>query len=275
MARVYFIGERSMKDVAQGVHRTAVKGYNTTADHYVRGRPDYPAAITQWLSDDLGLTAGKTVVDLGAGTGKFTPRLVDTGAHVIAVEPVAQMLNRLSIALPQINALAGTADAIPLPDASVDVVMCAQAFHWFANAAALAEIHRVLKPGGKLGLVWNMRDARVDWVARLDRIVNQVEGDTPRYYTGAWRKAFPFAGFGPLHEQHFSHGHTGAPEDVIVNRVRSTSFIAALAPEARAGIEAQIRALIASEPALGVADHQQVVTVPYDTAAFYAVKTDA
>ena len=83
------------------------------------------------------------------------------------------------------RALEGTATAIPLADQSVDAVVCAQAFHWFAAAEALREIHRVLRPGGTLGLVWNMRDARVPWVARLDAIVNRHEGDTPRYYTGA------------------------------------------------------------------------------------------
>ncbi|SHG81064.1 class I SAM-dependent methyltransferase [Pollutimonas bauzanensis] len=253
----------------QAIHHAAADGYTAAADTYARGRPDYPPGVADWLRDSLGLQAGKTVVDLGAGTGKFTHRLAATGARVIAIEPVAQMREKLSEALPQVQALAGTAQSMGLPDASADAVVCAQAFHWFAGAEALAEIRRVLKPGGKLGLVWNMRDARVEWVAQLDRIVNQAEGDTPRYYTGAWRSAFPFPGFGPLHEEHFSHGHTGAPEDVIINRVASTSFIAALAPRERAEIDGQVRALIAAQPALR---GKPVVTVPYETAAFHTVK---
>jgi SAM-dependent methyltransferase len=257
--------------MSQSIHHSASEGYTTTAtaDNYVRGRPDYPPGITEWLRDAMGLRGGMSVVDLGAGTGKFTPRLSATGARVIAVEPVAQMLAKLSAAQPQVETLAGTATAIPLADASVDAVVCAQAFHWFASKGALAEIHRVLKPGGKLGLVWNMRDARVAWVTALDQIVNRLEGDTPRFYTGAWRHAFPYAGFGPLHEQHYSHGHTGAPEDVILNRVRSTSFVAALAPSERAKIDEQIYALIAAEPELA---GKETVTVPYTTAAFYTVK---
>ena len=251
------------------IHHAAAEGYVSAADSYVRGRPDYPPGIEHWLRHDIGAERGKTIVDLGAGTGKFTPRLLATGASVIAVEPVPQMLSKLATALPQVNALEGTAESIPLPDASVDAVICAQAFHWFARKAALAEIHRVLKPGGKLGLVWNMRDGSVDWIARLDQIVNRVEGDTPRYYSGAWRQAFPFDGFGPLQEQHFSHGHTGAPEDVIINRVRSTSFVAALPAAERAAIDAQLQALIAGEPEL---NGKQTVTVPYATAAFYTVK---
>lgn len=247
----------------------AAQAYTGAADTYVKGRPDYPPEVAAWLRDDVGLGPDGTVVDLGAGTGKFTPRLVATGARVIAVEPVAAMLAKLSSALPGVTALEGTATAIPLADASVDAVVCAQAFHWFATQDALREIHRVLKPGGRLGLVWNMRDARVPWVARLDAIVNAHEGDTPRYYTGAWRAVFPFEGFGPFVERHFAQGHAGAPEDVILNRVRSTSFIAALPEGERAKVDAQLRALIASEPALA---GRAEVTVPYETAAFVATR---
>lgn len=256
------------------VHHAAAQGYTATsaADHYVRGRPDYPPAVADWLRDTIGLAPGRIVVDLGAGTGKFTPRLIETGATVIAVEPVDAMRAKLVETLPQVDARAGTATSIPLADASVDAVVCAQAFHWFATHAALAEIHRVLKPGGRLGLVWNLRDARVDWVAKLDAIVNRAEGDTPRYYTGAWRDAFPHAGFGPLQEAHFSIGHTGSPEQVIVARVRSTSFIAALPADQRAQIDEEVRALIAAEPSLAGRD---TVTVPYETAAFCVVKEGA
>lgn len=251
------------------VHRAAEEGYTANPDSYVRGRPDYPPELAGWLADTLGLKAGASVVDLGAGTGKFTPRLVQTGARVIAVEPVDSMRAKLAAALPDVQAIKGTAQSIPLADASVDVVVCAQSFHWFANREALDEIHRVLKPGGRFGLVWNLRDARVPWVAKLDAIVNQYEGDAPRYYTGAWRNAFPHDGFGALAETHFSLGHTGSPEDVIVHRVRSTSFIAALPEATRAGIDEAVRALIDTEPELqGKAE----VTVPYETAAFVAIR---
>jgi SAM-dependent methyltransferase len=251
------------------VHHSAAAGYKTAADTYVRGRPDYPPAVAEWLTGTLGLNADRTVIDLGAGTGKFTGRLLATGAQVIAVEPVPQMLEKLSLAYPEVLAVSGTAMDLPLPDACVDVVVCAQAFHWFASAEALTEIARVLKPGGRLGLVWNVRDTKVSWVPKLDAIVNALEGDTPRYYTGAWRRAFPHPAFGPLQAQHFSHGHTGAPEDVIFHRVRSTSFIAALPQAQRAKVDEQVQALIAGEPALRGRD---VVTVPYETAAFVAVK---
>ncbi|MGC1328993.1 class I SAM-dependent methyltransferase [Pseudomonas sp.] len=251
----------------------AADGYDSQdiADTYARGRPDYPAALDGWLRDTLGLHSVSTVLDLGAGTGKFTPRLLATGARVVAVEPVQAMREKLHATFAHVQALDGSGDAIPLPDASLDAVVCAQSFHWFATAQALAEIRRVLKPGGCLGLVWNMRDNSVPWVARLDALVNHYEGDTPRYYTGAWRSVFPCPGFGPLQASHLSNGHTGNPEAVIVDRVRSTSFIASLPSPQRDALTAQVRELIASEPLLaGKAE----VTVPYTTAAFCAVKTE-
>lgn len=251
------------------IHHSAAEGYAQGADTYVRGRPDYPPQVGTWLSDTLGLKPGLTVLELGAGTGKFTPRLLQTGARVIVVEPVQAMLDKLSTAYPEVEAHQGTAQAIPLADASVDVVLCAQAFHWFANPAALADIHRVLKPGGHLGLIWNLRDASVPWVQKLDALVNQWEGDAPRFYTGAWRQAFPFDGFGPLEPQQFSQSHTGSVEDVIFNRVRSTSFISALAPAEREQVEQQLRAFVASESTL---NHGGEVSVPYITSAFVTVK---
>lgn len=126
------------------IHPAAADGYRTGADTYVRGRPDYPPQVADWLTGTLGLNADKTVIDLGAGTGKFTGRLVATGAQVIAVEPVPEMLEKLSAALPDVLAVSGTATDLPLPNASVDVVVCAQAFHWFASPEALSEIARVL-----------------------------------------------------------------------------------------------------------------------------------
>ena len=139
-----------MNDVAGPIHHAAAKGYTAKAETYARGRPDYPTEIVDWLSQYLNIEAGKTAVDLGAGTGKFTRYLVKTGARVIAVEPVRQMRGQLAKLLPEIDVLEGTATAIPLPDNSVDALTCAQSFYWFATKASLTEIHRVLKPGGVL-----------------------------------------------------------------------------------------------------------------------------
>jgi SAM-dependent methyltransferase len=151
-------------------------------------------------------------------------------------------------------------------DASASVVVCAQAFHWFANARALDEIARALAPKGRLGLIWNMRDARVPWVAQLDAIVNRYEGEAPRYYTGAWRQAFPHARFGALNDSHFTGAHSGSPEAVIVQRVRSTSFIAALAEAEWRKVEQEVRQLIAATPELR---GRAQISVPYETAAYW------
>lgn len=251
------------------IHRSAAEGYAAQADLYVRGRPDYPDAVSGWLRDRLGLGAGKTAVDLGAGTGKFAAYLAATGAKVIAVEPVAEMRAKLAQKLPAVDVRKGTATSMPLPDGSVDALVCAQAFHWFATRAALAEIHRVLKPGGHLGLIWNRRDTDIGWVAEMTHLVDAYEGDTPRFAKGTWREAFPFDGFTPPHEERFMHAHTGTPEDVIVNRVRSTSFIAALPADEEAKVTERVRALIARTPALAGKD---TVTLPYVTFAYSARK---
>jgi hypothetical protein len=126
-----------------------------------------------------------------------------------------------------------------------------------------------LKPGGRLGLIWNVRDAGVAWVKQLDAIMDRYEGNTPRYVNGDWAQAFPFAGFAPMQSAHFRFGHIGAAEDVIVNRVRSVSFIAALPADEEARVVAEMRALIAATPELKGSD---VVTMPYVTDAFSMAK---
>jgi SAM-dependent methyltransferase len=123
------------------------------ADAYERSRPEYPVDAVRWLTRDTPAD----VVDLGAGTGKLTRGLVALGHRVTAVEPLAEMLEQLRCAVSGATAVSGGAEAIPLPDASADVVVCAQAFHWFDHLTALPEIARVLRPRGRIALVWNMR----------------------------------------------------------------------------------------------------------------------
>jgi SAM-dependent methyltransferase len=248
------------------IHPAARRGYQSRADTYVSGRPDYPPEVARWLTDTLGLGTGKTVLDLGAGSGKFTPYLSATGARVIAVEPVEAMRAKLAAANPGVEALAGTAEAIPLPDASVDAVICAQAFHWFANPAALSEMRRVLRIGGQLGLIWNVRDDRLEWMRALSAITDACNQDAvPRFYSGEWRDQFPAPGFDAPVEQWFDHAHVGSAEDVIVGRTLSVSFIASLPENAQATVIAQVRRLIADTPEL--AEHA-TVSFPYRTLAF-------
>ena len=229
---------------ARPIHDAAQRGYTSASDSYQRGRPEYPEALAGWLDAALGAREGARVVDLGAGTGKFTKLLARTGASITAVEPVDAMRARLAESLPDVRALGGTAEAIPLEDGAADVVVCAQAFHWFANVQALREMHRVLRPGGRLGLVWNVRDESRDWVAAITEIITPYEGDAPRFYKGTWKQ--PFEGqslFGPLQRTVLPHSHVGTFDQVVIDRILSVSFIASL-PETEQHVVAQrLRAL--------------------------------
>lgn len=255
------------------VHDAAREGFSREAGTYVRGRPDYPPQVLDWLRGMLALGPGRTVLDVGAGTGKFTALLERTGAAVVAVEPVDAMRARLEAALPAVCTVAAAADAVPLPDAAADAIVCAQAFHWFASGEALREFHRLLQPCGRLGLVWNVRDESVDWVARLTAIITPHEGDAPRFHKGEWRRpleASPL--FGPLEETRWRHVHTGAPEDVIVGRFMSVSFIAALPAAERDAVRAELEALVATHPELR---GRREVSFPYTTLAFRAQRRPA
>lgn len=253
------------------IHHSAAAGYAVGAGNYVRGRPGYPPEAAAWLRADLELAAGRTVLEVGAGTGKFIPMLRETGAEVLALEPVAAMRARLAADHPGVTVLDGSASAIPLPDGAVDVVVCAQAFHWFATAAALAEMRRVLKPGGMLGLIWNVRDEQVDWVAALTALTDPWEQGTPRYRSGAWRDVFPAPGFAAAGERSVHHAHIGSAEEVIVDRTLSVSFIAALPEATRDEVARQVRALIADTPALAGGGE---IAFPYETRMFAFRRVD-
>lgn len=252
-----------------GIHAAARTGFSAEAKTYARGRPGYTEELLPWLEGQLAVGPGRVVVDLGAGTGKFTRLLSRSGADVVAVEPVAQMRAQLALDQPAVRAVEGTAEAMPLATASVDAVLCAQAFHWFANAGALAEIHRVLRPGGRLGLVWNVRDETVDWVAAITRIITPYEGDAPRFYKGDWRLPFlegtAAACFSPPVATVFRYVHEGSIQDVIIDRFMSVSFIAALAAADRAAVAAALRELAATHPALRGRDR---IAFPYRTEAY-------
>lgn len=251
------------------MHVAAKQGYAKAAGTYSTGRPGYPAEVGGWITQTLSIGPGVKVLDLGAGTGKFTKLLAETGADIIAADPVPEMLAELKATLPNVETLVAQAERLPLPDASVDVITCAQCFHWFANEHAVAEITRVLKPGGLWGLIWNSRDQRTDWVAALTRIMEPYEAGVPRHDKGEWRALFPAPGFTDLTEQLFAYGHTGPAEQVIIDRIMSVSFIAALPKAEAAKVRGQIKALIEKTPALR---GQAEVTFPYVTKAYWCRK---
>ena len=163
------------------------------------------------------------------------------------------------------------AEAIPLAGASADALVCAQAFHWFATEAALAEIRRVLRPGGRLGLIWNVRDESVDWVATITEIIAPYEGDAPRFSKGAWRQAFTGQYFTELEQSSFAYQHVGTAKEVILDRFLSVSFIAALPPHEKANVANRLRALIASHPALR---EREAIAFPYRTVAYRCTRLE-
>lgn len=149
---------------------TRALSFGSVADAYARARPSYPTEAAVWLT---GRTSAR-ILELGAGTGKLTAQLCALGHRVTATDPSRPMLRHLAAVLP-VPVAQATAERIPLPARSVDVVVSAQAFHWFAPEQALPEIARVLRPDGMIGLVWNVRDERVPWVRRLGRLIGTQE----------------------------------------------------------------------------------------------------
>jgi SAM-dependent methyltransferase len=248
--------------VTDTIHRAASSGYTLAADVYERSRPSYPLEAVAWLARTLRLHSGSTVLELGAGTGKLTSQLVPLRTRLVAVEPIDAMRERLAAAVPSARPLAGTAEAIPLADGTIDAALAAQAFHWFDHDAAIVEIARVLRPQGRLGLAWNVRDRSVDWSRRITEIVDRVAGDAPRHATSAWKDAFAGTDrFRPVDEASFPNPMLVSPEQ-LVDRVASISFVAAAPPDDRARVLDDIRALLATDPDLAGRDR---ISFPYRT----------
>jgi SAM-dependent methyltransferase len=249
-----------------GTIHEAARGFEHAPKPYEIGRPAYPAEAIERFVTELGIEDGTRVLDLAAGTGKLTRMLVPTGAFVVAVEPVEGMRAALTRSLPDVQALAGTAEAIPLPDGSVDVVVVGQAFHWFDGDAALAEIHRVLRPDGRLGLIWNVKDESVDWIEKLGEIMESYRGGAPRVASGAWKEAFDRTTlFTPLERARFSFVHE-ADFAAVVARVTSVSFIAALPPAEFARVVDQVRTLLATHPET---KGRSTFELPYRTGVYW------
>ncbi len=209
------------------------RGFAGVADDYERGRPGYPLdAIVA-----LGLPDGSRVADVGAGTGKLTRALLAGGLDVVAVEPLHGLRARLEAELPGVEALAGTAEALPLADASVDAVACGDAFHWFDGARAAPELARVIRPGGVLGLLWNAPadDVALPWAEALWELLEDVRPDHPGFTPDQGRTAIDASGrFGRFRRDAFDNVHATDRAGLVAN-IASISYIALLpAPERRA-----------------------------------------
>ncbi|MCU1556811.1 MAG: putative methyltransferase [Microbacteriaceae bacterium] len=239
------------------LRKEQANSFGGAVDEYERARPTYPRDAVDWLIPE----GTRAVLDLGAGTGKFTRSLVARGLEVIAVEPDDEMRAVLAHALPSVRALKGTAENIPLPDASVNLITAAQAWHWVDEERAVPEAARVLKPGGSLALVWNIRDESAPWVERLSEVIGSSEAER------AMQTSITIgAPFGPT--ERFEVGWSAKTDlDGLLTLVASRSYVITADEERRAEILDGVRALVATDPALAGRDEFEL---PYRTFCFRA-----
>ncbi|PSL51943.1 methyltransferase family protein [Saccharothrix carnea] len=225
--------------------------FGAAASAYAEHRPDYAPAAARWA---LEPATGPRVLDLGAGTGKLTGTLVALGADVTAVEPDPAMLTELRRALPSVRALPGSAESIPLPDASVDAVLAGNALHWFDLAVAGSEMARVLAPGGLLAGLWNVLDDRVDWIAGLARVAGSA-AIGPRDTFSRWRAAtatshLPATGparFGSPEQAEFPHSQRRTADSLVATIATRAGMLVMPPPEREATLH-RIRAFLATRP---------------------------
>jgi len=229
--------------------------FGSAAAAYERGRPSYPPEAIDWL-----LQAGaRKVLDLGAGTGKLTTRLVERGLDVVAVDPIPDMLEVLRASLTNTLALEGTAEEIPLEDNSVDAVLVAQAWHWVDPERAIPEVARVLRPGGRLGLVWNTRDERLGWVRELGQIIGS-DGDRGRFDV-----TLPAPFNAP--QRHQVEWTNYLTPQALIDLVASRSYCITSPAEVRTRTLDQVRELLATHPALA---NSTGLALPYVTVCIRA-----
>jgi SAM-dependent methyltransferase len=234
--------------------------FDNAAEVYEKARPEYPAEAVDWLIPD----GAQVVLDLGAGTGKFTKALAARGLEVIAVDPAPKMLEQLSASIPSATVHVGSAEDIPVADASVDAVFAAQAWHWVDQDAALPQVARVLRPGGTLGLIWNVRDESVPWVSRLTEVMHGSEAET---FVGAGAD-----GSGRIQRGPFGEIETKVFEwtrdfdrDGLLDLVRSRSYFITAEPTVQEEMLTGVAEFFDTDSDIAGADH---LSMPYQTHAF-------
>lgn len=232
--------------------------FGPVAEAYERARPGYPEEAVAWLAGE----PLRDVVDVGAGTGKLTRQLAAAGHRVVAIEPLREMRAALERAVPGVRVLAGTAEELPLPGACADVVAVAQAFHWFDRAAALAEIARVLRPGGTVAIVWNARDDSEDWVAELSEAATGGEKvddyDVEEVVAAA-------GAFGPVQSARFHHTQR-LDRATLLDLVLSRSYCAVMSEAERRPVLDRV------EHIFDVRSRSGEIELPYVTECFKAAR---
>lgn len=236
----------------RSAHTLQARSFGAVAGLYERGRPPYPPEALDWLLPP----GARRVLDLGAGTGKLTRQLAERGLDVMAVEPSDGMRAEMARILPGVRALAGTAEEIPLEDGAVDAVLVAQAWHWVNPERAVPEAARVLVPGGTLGLLWNIRDERHDWVAELGRLIHRsADQDTYSENPCVGPPFSPVERFDVEWAYHIT-------EQVLLDMIASRSYVITAPPEERDAVLSSVRHLARSHPALA---GRRDIAMPYVT----------
>jgi SAM-dependent methyltransferase len=234
------------------IHRSA-SAFDQAADLYEQVRPGYPVPAVQRLAEDLGMGPGCRVLDLAAGTGKLTRDLVLGGSEVAAVEPVAGMRRTLvaasrSVGAPSPAVVGAVAEALPFGTGRLDAVTVGQGFHWFATRRAVGEIHRVLRPGGGLGLIWNRRDSTDPLQAAMTALMEPLRGDTPSYTTGQWRAVLEAGDLFVATDEFHLPWRQPVEVDEVADRFASVSFVAALPQDERDRLLGEMRVVAAGMP---------------------------
>jgi SAM-dependent methyltransferase len=247
------------------------KSFGPVAATYDRVRPGYPPDGVSWLLEEaaaagIARAGRRRVLDLGAGTGALTRDLVARGLDVVAVEPDPHMRAVLESRVPRADVRAGSAEELPVDDGDVDVVIGAQMWHWVDTGRATAEVARVLRPGGTLGLLWNLRDERVEWMAELGSVFG---GDDVHHRHATDVALPPGAPFTATAARDFRWSQELAPTD-IVDLVATRSQVQVLPDAERSEVLARVGDFVASHPA--VAGRGRIV-VPYVTSCWRATRT--
>jgi len=240
------------------------RSFGAATDAYEAGRPEYPTEAVEWMLQPVRTDGRRVrVADVGAGTGKLTRALVEADAEVVAVEPDPAMLDALRAAVPGVPTFAGTGESLPLPDGALDAVVFGQAWHWVDPAAASAEVGRVLRPGGVLGLVWNIRDEAVEWVAAMTRIMHGSNAEV-MLAEGGPTVAEPF---GALESQSW-HWVRPMTRAALFDMAHSRSYVITADDAERARIDRELGAVFDRIDAVG----DTVVELPYVTTVFRALR---
>ncbi len=253
------------------VNLTAAKGFGKAADLYERTRPEYPDEVVEFLSEKFRLSPSSNVVDLAAGTGKFTRHLLFSGAKILAVEPVASMRSEFSKTLRNLDLIGGVAELLPLRDLCVNAVFVAQAFHWFKHERALSEIHRVLKPSAGLALIWNVRDDSVSWISKLNALSDSLakENGIQKWDEGSWQDTFEKSGlFTALQEYHY-HNAQNLSREALIERVLSISYVAILPDKSKAEFLKRFQKIIDEDP---LTKGKDSIELPYQGYVYWCRK---